>query len=105
MPICALFACLAVGWIIKPQNAIAEIESEGTPMAPWLKGFYSVMIRYITPVLIIVVEIGGLASEIKAGNIAVVVFAYALIAVCAAVYFAFLRNSYTGTNADEKLKK
>ena len=63
------------------------------------------MIRYITPLLIVIVEIGGLASEIEAGNIAVVVFAYALIAVCAIVYFAFFRNSYTGANADEKLKK
>ena len=105
MPICALFACIAVGWVIKPHNAIAEIESEGTAMAPWLKRFYSVMIRYITPLLIVIVEIGGLASEIEAGNIAVVVFAYALIAVCAIVYFAFFRNSYTGANADEKLKK
>ena len=30
MPVCALFSCIAVGWIIKPDNAIAEIESEGT---------------------------------------------------------------------------
>ena len=105
MPICALLSCIAVGWYIKPENAVAEIESEGTAMAPWLKRFYSVMIRYITPLLIVVVEIGGLASEIEAGNIAVVVFAYALIAVCIAAYFAFFRNSYTGTNADEKLKK
>lgn len=74
-------------------------------MAPWLEKTYAVMIRYITPLLIVIVEIGGLAGEIEAGNIAVVVFAYALIAVCAIVYFAFLRDRDTGCNADEKVKR
>ena len=50
-----------------------------------------------------IVEIGGLQSEIAAGNIAVVVFAYALVALCVVAYFAFFRNRDTGTNADEKL--
>ena len=105
MPVCALFACIAVGWIIKPKNAIREMEDEGCRMPPWLERFYSVMIRYITPLLIVIVEIGGLASEIQSGNIAVVVFAYGLIAVCAIVYFAFFRNHDTGCNADEKLTR
>ena len=105
MPVCAFFACVAVGWIIKPKNAIREMEDEGCQMAPWLEKTYAVMIRYITPLLIAIVEIGGLAGEIEAGNIAVVVFAYALIAVCAIVYFAFLRDRDTGCNADEKVKR
>ena len=37
------------------------------------------------------------------GNVAVVVFAYALVALCVVAYFAFFRNRDTGTNADEKL--
>lgn len=61
------------------------------------------MIRFVTPALILIVEIGGLQSEIVAGNIAVVVFAYALVALCVVAYFAFFRNKDTGTNADEKL--
>ena len=105
MPVCAFFACVAVGWIIKPKNAIQEMEDEGCKMAPWLEKTYAVMIRYITPLLIVIVEIGGLAGEIEAGNIAVVVFAYALIAVCAIVYFAFLRDRDTGCNADERVKR
>ena len=44
-------------------------------------------------------------SDIIRKLIAVVVFAYALIAVCAIVYFAFLRNRDTGCNADEKVKR
>lgn len=104
MPVCALFACIAVGWCIKPENAVAELERDGTHFPRWLNRFYCVMIRFITPALIIIVELGGLVSEIQSGNVAVIVFAYALIAVCMAVYFAFFKNSYTGTNADEKVK-
>ena len=50
-----------------------------------------------------IVEIGGLQSEIAAGNTAVIVFAYALVALCVAAYFLFFRSTDTGTNADEKL--
>ena len=45
--------------------------------------------------------IGSILST--AGNTAVVVFAYALVALCVAAYFLFFRNTDTGTNADEKL--
>ena len=103
MPVCALFACIAVGWIIKPQNAIAEMGELGSTMPSWLKSVYSVMVKFITPLLIIIVEIGGVKGEFDGGNGAVVVFAYALVVVCAIVYFAFLKNSNTGTNEDEKL--
>ena len=103
MPVCALFSCIVVGWFITPRRAVAEIEAEGTPMSGWLKKVYAVMIRFVTPALILIVEIGGLQSEIAAGNVAVVVFAYALVALCVAAYFLFFRNTDTGTNADEKL--
>ena len=103
MPVCALFSCIVVGWFITPKRAVAEIEAEGTHMAGWLKKVYAVMIRFVTPALILIVEIGGLQSEIAAGNTAVIVFAYALVALCVMAYFAFFRNRDTGTNADEKL--
>ena len=45
----------------------------------------------------------GQAISIDAGNTAVIVFAYALVALCVVAYFAFFRNRDTGTNADEKL--
>ena len=103
MPVCALFSCIVVGWFITPKRAVAEIEAEGTHMAGWLKKVYAVMIRFVTPALILIVEIGGLQSEIAAGNTAVIVFAYALVALCVVAYFTFFRNRDTGTNADEKL--
>lgn len=105
MPVCALFSCLAVGWLITPRTVLADIERDGIKLPAWFKSFYNIMIRFITPALIAIVEIGGLVSEINDGNLAVVICAYALIAVCIVLYFAFLRNSYTGVNADEAAKK
>ena len=46
---------------------------------------------------------GRLATIDLVGNTAVIVFAYALVALCVVAYFAFFRNTDTGTNADEKL--
>ena len=101
MPVCALFALVCVGWIIKPQNMFKELEELGTKFPSWLKGFFTVMVRFITPALVIIIEISGVRAKFLAGQSAVVIFAYALVAVCALVYFLFLRNGHTGTNADE----
>ncbi len=103
MPVCALFSCLVVGWIIKPRAAIGEMEVEGTHFPKWLRKVYPLMIRFITPLLILVVEIGGLVTEIKNDNVAVVIFAYGLVIVSILLYFLFFAKTYTGTNADEKL--
>ncbi len=103
MPVCALCACIVVGWVIKPKNALAEMEAGGTKVPQWLKAAFSVMIRFITPLLILVVEIGGLKSELDAGNHAVVIFAYGLVILCVLLYFTFFYKSYTGTNEDEKI--
>lgn len=71
-------------------------------MAGWLKSVYSVMIRFITPLLILVVEIGGIKSEIESQDYAVLVVAYGMVILGAIAYFLFYKNSYTGVNADEK---
>ena len=105
MPLCALFGCIAVGWIIKPENAIKEMRQSGTKMSDTLAKVYSLFVKYITPLLIIVVEIGGLKSEIEGGNIAVIIAALILMAICIAVYYIFFMNTETGTNKDEKLAK
>ena len=105
MPVCALFACIVVGWVIKPENAIKEMRAEGTEMSDRTASVYSVFVKYITPILMIIVEIGGLSSEIKAGNIAVVIAALVLMLICFIVYKMFFINVETGTNADEKLAK
>lgn len=103
MPICALFACITVGWIIKPKNALDHLSEHGSPMPNFMRSIYSVFVKYITPILIVSVEIGGLIDEIKAGKIGVVVTAFVLMAICIAVYYMFLVNIDTGTNKDEIL--
>ena len=105
MPVCALFACITVGWILTPERVIAELEEAGTKLPAFLRAVYPVMIRFLTPALILVVEIFGLVSEIQNKATPVVIFAYALVLLGALAYFLFLRNGSTGTNADEKASK
>ncbi len=103
MPVCALFSCLAVGWFIGPKKAIKEMEESGdkTKINPVLTTIYSFMVKFVTPALILIVEIFGIKAEISGGNAPVVVTAYGLIAVCVLIYFLGLRNKETGTNDDE----
>ena len=53
MPVLAIATCILVGWILKPQSMYDEIESSGKPFRR--KGLYSVMIRFICPVLLVMV--------------------------------------------------
>ena len=53
IPLGALAFCIFVGWVWKPQNAIAEIEQEGVIFP--LKKAWSFSIRYIAPIAIIVI--------------------------------------------------
>ncbi len=103
MPVCALFSCIALGWCVGPKAAIHEMETHGdrSKIPPFLAAVYSVMVKFITPALILIVEISGISAKLKDGNAPVVIAAYALIAACIAVYFLFLRNAETGTNDDE----
>ena len=100
MPVCALFACVAIGWVIGPKNAMVEMEDGATRLG-FLKKIFPVMVRYITPALILVVEIGGIVDKIAGGQWYVVVAAYLLLAIAAAAYFIWFKNTDTGTNADE----
>lgn len=50
MPIVAISTCLFVGYVIKPKTIIAEVESTGPFKS---KRFYSIMVRYIAPILIV----------------------------------------------------
>ena len=103
MPVCAFFACFVIGWLITPKTAIAEMEAHGskTKINPVLAAVFSVMVRFVTPVLIVVIEVFGVISKFKAGQSAVVYCAYGLLALCVLVYFLFFRNGKTGSNEDE----
>lgn len=114
MPVTALFACIAIGWIIKPKKAIKEIEENGdkSEVNKVVGAIYSVMVKFITPALILIVEVFGIINTIlptnadgvrefnKAG-LSLVIVAYAILLVCVAVYLICFRNKETGTNDDE----
>lgn len=52
MPVVAISTCVLIGWILKPQFIIKEVEKSGDKMGR--KGLYSVMIKYIAPVLLFI---------------------------------------------------
>ena len=59
MPIVALATSLLVGFIVKPRAVIDELEVSAPCKQ---KGFYSVMIRYIAPICILVILISSVLS-------------------------------------------
>lgn len=50
MPIISLFTCIIIGWVVKPQWAISEMEKNGNVFKK--KGLYTVIIKYVAPVLL-----------------------------------------------------
>ena len=52
MPLVAICTCILIGWIIKPKMVIDEVEKTGTKMGR--KRLYIVMIKFIAPVMLII---------------------------------------------------
>lgn len=52
MPLISFLTCILVGWVIKPQWIIQEMECSGHPFPR--KALYTFMIRYVTPVMMAV---------------------------------------------------
>lgn len=50
MPIVAIGTCILVGWVIKPEVIIDEVEKSGRKMSR--KGLYTVMVRWIAPIML-----------------------------------------------------
>lgn len=106
MPICALFSCIAVGWFIGPKKAICELEEQGNKFGK-LKDLLGVMIKYVVPLLILVIEVFGLIDlmfpqgTFSANGLGVVIISIAIIAAMIALYFTLFAKSYTGANVDE----
>ncbi|MCF0136999.1 MAG: sodium-dependent transporter [Oscillospiraceae bacterium] len=94
MPLCALMSCVAASKLIKRGGALS-------------RGYFPVMVKFITPALIIVIEIFGIIDLIapggsfSAGGCGIVVTALVLVALCIAVYFGFFEKQRTGCNEDE----
>ena len=58
MPIVAFFTCIFVGYVIKPKTIIDEVESSGHEFT--LKKLFTVVIKYVAPILIIIILIASL---------------------------------------------
>ncbi len=102
MPASALLSCIAVGWLIKPKNAVEEMRKSGTKISRPFEIIYSFMIKFVTPVLVIIVEVFGVKAKFDGGQAPVVYVSCGVLVLCAAVYFIFFKNRNTGCNADEK---
>lgn len=94
MPICALLSCLAASMLLRRRDLGAG-------------RYFTFMVRCITPALIVVIEAAGIyelvfpRGQFSGSGLGIVLTALGIAAVCAAVYFAFLKNADPGCNADE----
>lgn len=108
MPVCALLSCVTVGWIIGPKQAIREIQEEGVSFGK-LEGVVSIMLKFITPLLILIIEVFGVIDLIfpqgvfSANGLGVALVSYCLLGILVIIYFALLKNIETGTNESELL--
>ncbi len=60
MPIAALLTCIFVGWVIKPRDLIVEVERSSAFGA---RKAWTVMIKFIAPVLIVVILVAYVAAQ------------------------------------------
>ena len=55
MPVIALISCILFGWVLKPSWVIEEGEVDGNKF--YFKRMFRVLIRYIAPILLIILLI------------------------------------------------
>lgn len=58
MPLVAIGTCLLIGWVLKPSTVIDEVEKSGCKLGR--RKLYLVMIRYIAPVLLVILLLKSL---------------------------------------------
>lgn len=58
MPLVAIGTCLLIGWVLKPSTVIDEVEKSGCKFGR--RKLYLVMIRYIAPVLLVILLLKSL---------------------------------------------
>ena len=58
MPVVAMGTCILIGWIVKPQVIIDEVEKTGCKFGR--KKLYIVMIKYIAPILLVILLLKSL---------------------------------------------
>ncbi|MBE6825015.1 MAG: sodium-dependent transporter [Ruminococcaceae bacterium] len=58
MPIVAFLTCIFIGYVIKPQTLIDEVECDGKAFKR--KGLFNVMIKYVAPICIVLILISSI---------------------------------------------
>jgi NSS family neurotransmitter:Na+ symporter len=51
MPVVSIATCIYIGWVVKPDTIITEVTRNGEKFGR--KGLYILMVKYITPVLLL----------------------------------------------------
>ncbi len=121
MPVCALGSCIAIGWLtdkrkgkdkFNPLLLSVDLINDGLNLGIFQKVF-AVMIKYVTPILIIVVEFFGVRDVLfptdsvtglrvfDVNGLGIVLTAVGLLIASIVVYMIFFKNTDTGCNADE----
>ena len=58
MPLVAILTCILIGWIVKPDTIISEVTKNGERFGR--RGLYIAMIKFITPVFLIILLLQSL---------------------------------------------
>ena len=66
LPIVGMLTCILVGFVIKPDSIISEIELNGKFK---IKGFYVVMVKWIAPIFIFAILVSGILQNFGIINI------------------------------------
>ncbi len=59
MPVVAIGTCILIGWVVKPQTVIDEVERNGQPFGI-RKNLYVVMIKYVAAILLLILLLKSL---------------------------------------------
>ena len=66
MPVVAAFTCAFVGWVLKPEKIVEECEAQGQTMKA--KRFYSFMVRYLAPALMVALLVSEICRALNIGG-------------------------------------
>ena len=112
MPIGAFAVCIATTWLIGKKEKLNDwfsvkhtttlLKNDGLDLGKFSTVFV-VMAKYITPVLILALQIIGITNNIIANinYVYIVAFAGIILALLIVLYFVLYKKTETGENADE----
>ena len=113
MPIGAFCSCFAIGWLMdskvtfKPKATLRMLTNDGLELHPVFGNIFAVMVKYVTPVLILFIEVVGVLTRVVpalGGDLHflfTIGFAVLLAVISIVVYFIAFYKKDTGTNVDE----